>query len=1521
MPETTSAQPLTLFQSPVMVALERLLSQLTSRIAGPQSQFGSRNLSFVERILSRRLDSLGFAPTADMALPERAVAPQSWVLPRSWVPSPAELLRLGQPASPVARPAGAPASPLAVTAQGRRPVVAPLPSPAARQEVGAPAMPLPIPDELPQPAAQTAARPAAARPVVAAAAPSAPAVPAASTAQPVPTAQAAPAAPAAPQVSAGVPASLPTAPSLSHDEPAETAAPAVSPPVAAAAPAEPTLASPPAAPSSPAAAAPERRVRDWLAQWSSPVAAPAAPAFAAALASPSYPAAPSALARAFSHLGWADTQLVRSPSQRLAAAAQPSPLVETEARPLPALAMPMVSTPDLVAPARRPPTAAPFALPSRPVEPAAEARRVVAAPLSVAAEPTRAAASPAPSEQPRLSTPALAQLVAPLASPISLPSTQPAALAASPASLHPAQNLALDLGLLAQPLLAALSSAQAGVGAPLAPAQAGAWLPPAWSEPGALASRFEGFAAAHHGVTAAAAPASGPSGVHAWASAPGVPAALSRALHREESYTPVRWQRAEAALPFLPAPSVEPTPQAAPGATAAPRPAPVSVSAPALRAPILSSAPAPTFQAPQPQPSAVEAAQPWRAIGGAATLAEMFAAGIGLSSGAIATLAQTTGAAPGGLIADWLQPLLRAEPATIGQAAPSLGGRLLDLVARAERQAADGVSSPSPLAVQAAGRRPLTAIGERALSPLSLAAEPAPAASGRWMPTASGLVWVAPERPSQARPEGRAPSPFASAAAPIAAAWSQAGALGLRTEQLAASQGVRVAGASQASPSARQEWAAAPGISDTISRALGGEESQLPARWQQLGSQLPFLSLPSAPPTPQGERPATAAPRPATARPAATATVAAEARRPWLDLGGTAALAELFAAGVGLGSGSAGLLAEAAPERKPGLVPSWLRSLLSAPEPGTAPTERQTPFASTMLPYLGIDAAPARGQAAFMAQQAGLSAMGERSVERAPSPGLARTFLRAGGLSVGAEQFAASHGLGSAAGLISQGEAGQWVPIAGGMVFVPREEAPRGAEASPGTAAERPRPPAMPSLSPLSPLSQPGDAWSRAGGMGLRTELFASQQVASKQPGGMVHQLALPEQLRGGVPSEAASAPRWGWSGAGGLFFLGPTPEGNAASGEAADREGGPWRPSLFGQDREMVASGLAASQPRAQRQPLGLSWVPPSVASAMQAPQVHEAHDDEQQQAEAEPQPSRRAWTGGLPVLSLPPEGVARSAGEQAAGSAATQELGARFAAPMLTSFPRQAAAEQQPLSLWPQTTLATTERLTRVLAMLPTGWQPTPAVVSAMAEAGAAGMPLWQQIPMAAPISVLPSADPTDEDDAEEPVQSRANMPVVSALPGSAPSRQQQQQRPAAVAPPPPQPPARRAPDAEMITAALTASGASKAQVEASVKLMQAIRSHASSSVAKSDERLSLDDLHMIAISMGEGRMAASQTSISNAAGSVEAAVRLAPPQHPNTPDDDKMVTKKVGHMAEMVVKLIKSLTDSQSVRNGGS
>ena len=924
----------------------------------------------------------------------------------------------------------------------------------------------------------------------------------------------------------------------------------------------------------------------------------------------------------------------------------------------------------------------------------------------------------------------------------------------------------------------------------------------------------------------------------------------------------------------------------------------------------------------------------------------MFAAGIGLGSGSIATLAQTSAPASGGLIADWLQPLLRAGSGDGSTGATSLGAGLLSFAAPEERLPAEGAAAPSPLSVQTPGRRPIGAAGERPLPLLSRAAAE-PATSWRWVPTASGLVWVAPEQASPtaaqtsgpalaaraASPETRgAPSQTAAAAAPIdGAGWSQMGALGLRTEQLAAMQGVRVAGAPLASPTAaaqRQDWVGAPGISDVIARALGRDESRAPARWQQLGSQLPFVSMPS--PAPEDERAPAARPAAAPQPQPGAAMAAPQGRRPWLELGGTAALAELFAAGVGLGSGSAGLLAEASPERRPGLVADWLHSLLSAAEPVAsgpgAAVERRSPITASMLPYLGLEAAPSRERAAVVQQRPA----GERSVERAAPLSPTRAWPRAGGLSVGAEQFATSHGLGGAAGSASRSEAGQWVPIAGGMVFVPREERP---EETPAAAGARPQPAtawAMPALSVV------GESWSRAGAMGLRTELFASQQVASKQPGGMVGQLALPEQDRGAeAPAEGQASPRWGWSGGGGLIYLGPAPGPSAATQEGSFGAQ-PSRPSIF----DLARAGFDAPQSQGpgraglggeQRQPLGLSWVAPSVAAAAQGGEAHEA---EQAPHEAEQTVSRRAWSGGLPVLSLPPESAGRAAGQQPVAPSkpmvpSTQELGARFAAPMLTSFPRQEAAGQAPLSLWPQTTLATTERLSRVLSMLPTGWQPTPAVVTAMSEAGAPGMPLWQKIPTPAAMPVpmpkmrvQPSADPTDDDDAEEPLQSRADMPMVSARPGAAQRQQQQQQQQQqrqAVAAAPSQPVARRAPDTQMITAALEASGASKAQVEASVKLMQAIRSHATSGVAKSDDRLSLDDLHMIAISMGQGRMAASQSPIANAVGSVDAALRLPPALHPKAAEDTPTINKKIKHLSDMVVKQIESTMKNQAIRGG--
>jgi hypothetical protein len=134
---------------------------------------------------------------------------------------------------------------------------------------------------------------------------------------------------------------------------------------------------------------------------------------------------------------------------------------------------------------------------------------------------------------------------------------------------------------------------------------------------------------------------------------------------------------------------------------------------------------------------------------------------------------------------------------------------------------------------------------------------------------------------------------------------------------------------------------------------------------------------------------------------------------------------------------------------------------------------------------------------------------------------------------------------------------------------------------------------------------------------------------------------------------------------------------------------------------------------------------------------------------------------------------------------------------------------------------------------------------------------------------------------------------------------------------------PVSQRAPEIELITTALTASGASKSEVEASVKLMEAIRSHAAGQPSKSDNRLDLGDLTMIAVSMGQGKMAASlgtsvTTAIQHSVQSVEGALGLAPPLRPEVPQDVNEILKKAGHLIKMVVKLVKGMGDKEGLRD---
>ena len=58
MPETSSAktaEAVTPFASPMLESIERLVSRLASRIAGPQSRFSGRSVQFADRSIGSRL--------------------------------------------------------------------------------------------------------------------------------------------------------------------------------------------------------------------------------------------------------------------------------------------------------------------------------------------------------------------------------------------------------------------------------------------------------------------------------------------------------------------------------------------------------------------------------------------------------------------------------------------------------------------------------------------------------------------------------------------------------------------------------------------------------------------------------------------------------------------------------------------------------------------------------------------------------------------------------------------------------------------------------------------------------------------------------------------------------------------------------------------------------------------------------------------------------------------------------------------------------------------------------------------------------------------------------------------------------------------------------------------------------------------------------------------------------------------------------------------------------------------------
>ena len=304
------------------------------------------------------------------------------------------------------------------------------------------------------------------------------------------------------------------------------------------------------------------------------------------------------------------------------------------------------------------------------------------------------------------------------------------------------------------------------------------------------------------------------------------------------------------------------------------------------------------------------------------------------------------------------------------------------------------------------------------------------------------------------------------------------GALGLHTEQMANVIGTHAAAGSAGVDNpfgGAQRWRSAPGLAGTVARALGSAAPPGAARWAQLSlsKELPYLespdseldeqtppaagasartaeaatgtlSLPLAPPArgPREEAAPLAARQPASGplSPAAPLTSLAEpsgeggAPRPWQLAGGMATLAELFAAGVGLGSGAAvDLASKAGVAPAAGLMPPWLSkatgqsslALLGLPGDAAGPriTEPGSSDAAAAAAHAGgplaralrrADAASSGG--ASPAQLATQPTAGAVAFAPAASDKPARTaalpfWQQAGGLAATAEAFARGHGI------------------------------------------------------------------------------------------------------------------------------------------------------------------------------------------------------------------------------------------------------------------------------------------------------------------------------------------------------------------------------------------------------------------------------------------------------------------------------------------------------------------------------
>lgn len=622
---------------------------------------------------------------------------------------------------------------------------------------------------------------------------------------------------------------------------------------------------------------------------------------------------------------------------------------------------------------------------------------------------------------------------------------------------------------------------------------------------------------------------------------------------------------------------------------------------------------------------------------------------------------------------------------------------------------------------------------------------------------------------------------------------------------------------------------------------------------------------------------------------------------PWLRVGGMGALAELFAASVGVGTGAAQSMAQSlGVSSGRSLTPDWLLSLAAR-----SGSPEQASRLAALLPSLILPSVANRSDAQTQsmtrqaAQGSGASptaSMGTafRETSSAARPSLGS--LLTGGLAASMESFARQFGMERVAGPsepTTQADAhtesaGRWLSVAGGMVFLPKDQPAQPAQPSTGPHATRA------SSAALSPSMSIG----QLGATALRSEIFSALLGPQRTLGDLVSRSssqALPgwddfSSLLTSLPKSDAtmepSLPRWGLGGTGGLMFVG-------APSAKYERTATSHRPEQASSLRSLFAPKQDASS----------SSLPGAVATRALSMADRSA---------SMVQPAQHIASPLLSLVSGPTEWNRARRGVSDVEQAYTQRL--------VTSFPRQAqpdGSEPTPTSLWPKAMLTQVQRLEKVVSMLPSEWQPSLKVVAALRQSGVAQTPLWKELPKA-----LNTVKPYETADDGESASMDSAQISASALRSPALSLVDRLERSAPTAATPRastvQTEASKQQSVERaMTEAVASLIKSGGQAAASARLLDAIRTHATNQPTRSDDRLNLSDLTMIALSMGQNRIAASSPDHpkDRLEPNVGNALRMKQSKH--VEDDKNSYRKAVSEHAEQVLKHMKDQLDKQKMR----